>query len=247
MPSDKDKSHFTRIDEGVFVDKDKNVYEEKDGKMEPTGVKLGPTGIEARGPPETDLAQAMPMPRFDKHALDVTLENQKALADLVKSHMTEGHHYGQFPGWKGPRLLKPGAELILTGFRLYAEPVRIDRNEDDDGHSRYTVVSEIHPMGSRRDVVVATGVGVASTREVKYAYRWVKEEEVPGELDKATLRTKRDYRSQLVYRVPNEELGDLENTIVKMAKKRAMIDAVMALPGCSELFPEKDNGDEKKA
>ena len=33
-----EESRFHRIDEGVYADDEKNVYEKKEGKMVPTGV-----------------------------------------------------------------------------------------------------------------------------------------------------------------------------------------------------------------
>jgi len=70
---------------------------------------------------------------------------------------------------------------------------------------------------------------------VKYAFRWVPAESVPEGTDLSTLRTK-TAQGRTLYRVPNPDLGDLENTIVKMSAKRAEVDATLQLPGMSELF-----------
>jgi hypothetical protein len=59
---------------------------------------------------------------------------------------------------------------------------------------------------------------------------------VPKDLEKTDLRTK-EVRDGTLFRVPNEDPGDLDNTVLKMAVKRAEVDAVNHLPGVSELFP----------
>jgi hypothetical protein len=64
----------------------------------------------------------------------------------------------------------------------------------------------------------------------------VKESQLPSGVDKESLFKKtNDYGTS--YRLPNPDVGDLENTILKMAMKRAEVDAVNHLPGVSELFP----------
>jgi hypothetical protein len=187
---------------------------------------------EATTPESAELAL---VPRFDSAAMDAAIENFRLLSDVLRRNMRRGYHFGKFPGWQKDQLLEPGASLILNGFKLYADPVRIDRKEDDDGHVRYGVVVHLRPIG-RPEMVVAAGAGSSSTREVKYAYRWVRENEVPRGLDKTDLRTK-EVRDGTLFRVPNEDPGDLDNTVLKMAVKRAEVDAVNHLPGVSELFP----------
>ena len=228
--AEEPKAKFTRIDEGVYADERRNVYEEREGKLVPTGVKLVETKL-AEPPPEAGI-----IPRFDQIAMDAAIQNYQALSEVLKKNMKRGHHYGKFPGWQKDQLLEPGASLILNGFKLYSDPIRVERVEDEDGHFRYNIVVYLRFIG-RPDLVVAAGVGSASTREIKYAYRWVEEGEVPKDLDKDELRTKSGFQGKTLYRIPNEDPGDLENTLLKMATKRAEIDAVNHLPGVSELFP----------
>ena len=227
---------FHLIDENVWTDDDGNVYENKAGKMQPTGGKVspGPTpkaAIVARSEvPEGGIVE---LPRFSPAAIAAMLENQTQLAAVIANQMKDGYHYGKFGDWPKKRLLDPGASMILAGFRMYADPVRIVRDEEDDGGFRWTVTIAVKPMGF--DAVIAMGVGAASTREIKYAYRWVEESDVPKDLDKDTLRQRGSNDGRTKFRIPNQDIGDLENTLLKMGTKRAEVDAVYHLPACSEL------------
>lgn len=211
-------------------------------------MSVSEKAVVPREPEGTGVVPAEPvgvliLPRFDEAAMANAIDNYRALSEVLRKQMRRGYHYGKFAGWTKDQLLEPGASLILNGFSIYADPVRIDRAEDDEGHYRYNIVVHLKPLG-RPDAVVAAGVGSASTREVKYAYRWVPENEVPRDLPKDDLRSKPGYGGKTIFRVPNEDVGDLENTVLKMATKRAEIDAVNHLPGVSELFPpEKKEGD----
>lgn len=73
--------------------------------------------------------------------------------------------------------------------------------------------------------VKATGVGACTTTETKYGYRWVSDPEAYGH-DRQGLRVR-----QGKFRIPNPEREELENTILKMATKRAEVDAAQSLPG----------------
>jgi hypothetical protein len=175
----------------------------------------------------------VPVPRVDLEAVEVTLENYRQLSELLRKSMRRGHHYGRFEGWSGDSLFEPGASLILNVFRLWSDPVRVDRTEDDE-EIRYNTIVYLRPIGSR-DVVVSAGIGVASTLELKY-HRWVLEAEIPSDSVKADLKTK-ESGGRTLYRIPNPDPSDIENTVAKVALKRAEVDAVHHLPGVSELFP----------
>lgn len=173
--------------------------------------------------------------RFSGEAVTLALDNARSIGKLMKEKMRENHHYGRIPGAQKESLWQPGADLILTGFRMYSDPMRIERTEED-GHYRYGVTVQIHPIG-HPEVTISEGVGAASTREIKYAYRWVRENDIPKDMNKEDLKTK-NVKDCILYRVENQDVGDLENTLIKMATKRAKVAAVMELPGCSELFME---------
>ena len=81
---------------------------------------------------------------------------------------------------------------------------------------------------------MATGIGAASTKEVKHRYRWVENPEAEGIARKGLktkLSPKKGHNERILYRIPNPDTEDLLNTIAKMAAKRADVDATQSLPG----------------
>ena len=187
-------------------------------------------------PPQTSLAVPMELRRFSIEAVEVAVNNANDIGQMMQKKMKRDHHYGLIPGAKKDSLWQPGADLILSGFRYYDEPFHTERTEDEDGHIRITIYSRIHPLG-HPEITISVGVGAASSRETKYAYRWVKENEIPKGFEKDSLKV-RNGKYDKLYRIPNQDIGELENTLLKMARKRAKVSGVMALPGCSELFKE---------
>ena len=79
-----------------------------------------------------------------------------------------------------------------------------------------------------QSTIIAEGVGEASSYESKYRYRWVYESDVPKGLDKESLvnrifKNKKTGAEYAKYRIENSDLIDQWNTILKMAKKRALV------------------------
>jgi hypothetical protein len=109
--------------------------------------------------------------------------------------------------------------------------------------------------------VLAEGVGSANSREARYRWRnasrkcpacgkdtiiqgkaewgggWVCFKKKGGCGEKYGTDDKR-VTGQSVGRVENEDVADLDNTILKMAKKRALVDGAIALARCSDLFTQ---------
>ena len=58
------------------------------------------------------------------------------------------------------------------------------------------------------------------------------------------LRTRQTRNKQTLYRVPNEDLADHWNTVLKMAEKRALVAATLRLPMVSEIFDTSAEGED---
>lgn len=154
--------------------------------------------------------------------------------------MVEGQDYGKVPGTDKPTLLKPGAEKFceLYGF---APTIKVDEEkswETGRYRARVTVTLARRHTGE----VVADGVGEANTMEARYRFRWVPEWKARAEgIDTSGLRfrerenAKGKYRE---YRVENDDPWTLWNTVLKMAKKRALVDAVLSATRSSGIFTQ---------
>ena len=151
------------------------------------------------------------------------------IQQVLRSSMKEGVHFGVIPGTRGAKSLwKPGAELILTTFRLGVAPDKID--DTGDGYRVTLRVFHI-PTGN----TVGYGVGSASWAEDKYAWRKAvsdDEYEARPELDRRVKYYGNKGHAKQVRTVP----ADYYNTILKMAKKRAMVDACLTCTAASDAF-----------
>jgi len=118
----------------------------------------------------------------------------------------------------------------------------------EDNEEKIVVCIEVPIISRATGQVVGTGVGAASTLETKYKYRWVPNPQEWGydELAIKTFKTKRgkdDEGSEtMLYRIPNPEHSELLNTIIKMASKRAEVDAAESLPGVSSVLRQIFSG-----
>ena len=136
---------------------------------------------------------------------------------LVKSVLKEGEHYGVVPGTKGkPSLFLPGAEKIAFMFKLMAT-YKVERTDFNGGHREYQV--ECTLASTNTGEVVGSGMGSCSTLESKYRYRnkWVNGQKTREE---------------------NPDIADTWNTVLKMAKKRAFVDAVKSTTAASDIFTQ---------
>lgn len=202
-------------------------------------------------------------------------EMRGIMTEYVRGQMKEDHHWYRFNDAGKPALTKDGGYLICGLFKATPGETKMEIIREEGGH--FTVVSRA-VLYNINGVQIASGNGSCTTREVKYAYRWVKESELPIGFNKSDAVTREgwafknqlpedyDFRNAktrevgstkkytqyatIDYRVPNKDLADLENTVIKMSNKRAFIAAVQQLPLVSELFatdPEGGKDDEKTA
>jgi hypothetical protein len=173
---------------------------------------------------------------------------------VMKGVMREGEHFGRIPGCGDkPALLKAGAEKIGLTFRLIPT-LKIDRSELGNGHREYAVTCTLTtPAGE----IVGEGVGCCSTMESKYRWRSVDAFEVTDlKIPDDAKERKAEYRKQGYGmrkvdggwawvrftgsgdRQENPDIADQYNTVLKMAKKRAFVDAILTATAASDIFTQ---------
>ena len=161
----------------------------------------------------------------------LTAEGVQAQVNLVQQVMHKvmknGEHYGTIPGCgPKPTLLKPGAEKLAMTFRL-APKFEVAISNLPGGHREYEIVCSLYTAGGE---FVGQGVGCCSTMESKFRYVWK-----GGE------------------RVEHPDPADKFNTVKKISKKRALVDAILTATAASDIFtqdieemdPNSINGDDK--
>lgn len=156
---------------------------------------------------------------------------------VMQAVMIKDTHYGTIPGTKTPSLYKPGAEKIMATFRLSADPEVLDLSDGDQ--IRYQVkVRLVSPSG----VFVGAGIGECSSNEEKYKWRKAvcKEEFEEAAPERKREKWNKGYQNSPAYKQQQirTEPADLANTILKMAKKRGLIDAVLTATAASDIFTQ---------
>ena len=179
---------------------------------------------------------------------------------IMATAMKDGEHYGRIPGCGDkPTLLKPGAEKLCLTFRL-APTYDVDERNLDRDHREYRVQCTLSSILT--GAFLGQGVGTCSTMETKYRFRAgvaeVTDKPVPraywdtrGEdpalaLDmiggKGFTVKKVEGRGWFIAKggekVETDTPQDSYNTVLKMAKKRALVDAVLTATAASDIFTQ---------
>jgi hypothetical protein len=172
--------------------------------------------------------------------------------------MKKNEHYGTIPGTDKPTLLKAGAEKLGFAFRL-APTFRVTERDVGNGHREYSVVCTL--THSPSGVLLGEGVGLCSTMETKYRYRQA-QRICPKCGQPAIIKGKAEYgggwvcytkkggcnakfadgdasiEGQKTEQVENPDIADTYNTVLKMAKKRAHVDAILTATAASDIFTQ---------
>lgn len=179
---------------------------------------------------------------------------------LMAGAMVKDEDYGVIPGTKGkPTLLKPGAEKLCVLFRLSTK-IETTMRDLGRGHREYETKVTLARRDQEGDFF-GEGIGIASTMESKY--RWRNAQRVCPDCGKAAIiKGKEEYgggwvcfkkkdgcgakfhdgdqaiEGQEAGKVENPDIADVWNTVMKMSKKRAFIDAVLTATGVSQIFTQ---------
>ncbi len=163
-----------------------------------------------------------------------TMQNIAKFQAVIQKTLKQNHDFGVIPGTPKPTLLKPGAEKILMLMGLTSEYAILEKIEDyEKGIFAYTVKCTLLKNGLK----ITEGLGSCNSKEDKYRWRWVYESDIPAGVDKDTLK-KKVHGNATKYRVENDDICSQANTILKMAKKRAQVDATLTVAALSEIFTQ---------
>lgn len=172
---------------------------------------------------------------------------------LIEEALTRGIDFGVIPGTGDkPALLKPGAERLCLAFGVAAEFEIIEQEVDHSFINTFTAakwVTKPKPQGWQ--ALKEQGIG----RNKKFGDRWAWQEKVEQEIT-ATGLYRYAMRCVLKDRSAGQVVGqgvgscssleskyadrprDCENTVLKMSKKRSLVDAVLNTFGLSDRFTQ---------
>ena len=186
------------------------------------------------------------------------LEQVSSIQKLMKLAMKKDVHFGTIPGTKKPTLYKDGAEKLSLMFRL-APKYDIEKVDLKEGHREYEITCSLSHVLTGN--FFGQGVGSCSSLESKFRWRNAqrvcpvcgmetiikgKEEYGGGWLcylkkggcgEKYETEDKR-ITDQVIGKVENPDIADIFNTVKKMAKKRAFVDAMLTATAASDIFSQ---------
>uniref|UniRef100_A0A6M3IT48 Uncharacterized protein n=1 Tax=viral metagenome TaxID=1070528 RepID=A0A6M3IT48_9ZZZZ len=197
---------------------------------------------------------------FEEYAMTEqgVLKQVQIIQSIMHGVMKQDEHYGTIPGTKKPSLYKAGAEKLSLTFRLRPE-YEIRRSDLPNGHREYEVVCTLYHIPTGQSV--GQGVGSATTMEGKYRYRGGEKVGTGQPVPKTFWNLKKTdgKAAQALIGGPGFSAGKIDgnweicstgekmehdnpadywNTILKMAKKRAHVDAILTATAASDIFTQ---------
>lgn len=154
------------------------------------------------------------------------------MQDVMQKVMKDGTHYGKIPGTQSKSLYKAGAEKLMATFRLAAKPEVEDLSENGEIAYRVTVI-----LLTANGTFVGAGIGECSSAEEKYSWRAAVHKKEWDATPENRRRVKY-YRDGKEVQQVRTNPADVANTILKMAKKRAQVDAVITATAASDIFTQ---------
>lgn len=144
----------------------------------------------------------------DIGAVQSTLAKINQFQAVVQNTLKKNHDYGVIPGTPKPTLLKPGAEKIQMLLGVTSEYEVIEHIND---YENGFFSFTVRCIIYKNGVKITEGLGHCNNREPKFYKR--KDGSIQDPYEKV-------------------------NTVLKMAKKRAQIDATLTLASLSEVFTQ---------
>lgn len=166
------------------------------------------------------------------------IERTRKIREVMEAVMKPNVHYGVIPGTSKPTMYQPGADVLAVTFRIAPTIAHV---EDLCAHDevRYRVlVRGVHQV---TDEMLAEGTGSCSSNEEKYRWRKPVCDAEWEETDSDRRRNKwakgqggKAYQTKQIRTSP----VDVENTVLKMAVKRAKIAMILNATAASDVFSQ---------
>lgn len=181
------------------------------------------------------------------------VEQVQLIQKVLNSVMKVDEHYGVIPGTKKPTLLKAGAEKLCLTFRL-SPSYEVERIDHAGGHREYIITAKLTHIPTGK--VWGEGVGSCSSLEKKYRYRsdavntgrpvprsyWDNGRDQAAIGGKGFIAQKDENGAWMIHESSgvkeNPDLAEVYNTVLKMAKKRALVDATLNACAASDIFTQ---------
>jgi hypothetical protein len=161
------------------------------------------------------------------HRLKQMLQQKQELRQLIEEYLEPNIDFGVIPGTGKPTLLKAGAEKCITAFDCFP---RFEIMQSEIDHERRVEWSKSYKAKNGRPATTDTGESIGLYR---YVVRCQIVHRPTGAVIAEGVGACSSMESKYV-RAPREA----ENTVLKISKKRAMVDATLSAFGLSERFTQ---------
>lgn len=161
-------------------------------------------------------------------SIDEIVQAQESVREIIQKALKPGRDYGTIPGTNKPTMYKAGAERTCAAFAVYPD-YEILEKEIDHNHENVYMGWEWHPTirGKKVDV----------EKKSYGLYRYVIKCKIIHRESGLVIGSGVGSCSSLESKYISRP-RDLENTILKMAKKRAYVDATLSTFGLSDQFTQ---------
>ena len=160
--------------------------------------------------------------------------NVNLIQQVMQKVMHKGTHYDTIAGCgPKPTLLKSGAEKLCSTFLLAPEPIVEDLSTHDE--RRYRVICKL--IHSPSGTFMGSGIGECSSEEEKYKWKRAVCEAEYNATAEDRRRIKYLSSGQQIKQI-RTNIADVANTVLKMAKKRALVDGTLTVTGATDMFTQ---------
>lgn len=181
------------------------------------------------------------------------------IQNIMQEVMIAGEHFGTIPGCGDKKILfKSGAEVLSMTFRM-APTYKVEKTDLPNGHREYQITCSLSHIYTKN--FLGEGLGVATTMESKHRFRKAAKK-CPTCHKEAIIKGKEEYgggwlcykakggcgekwndgakviEDQPTGNVEHDNPADFYNTVIKMGKKRAQVDAVLTATAASDIFTQ---------
>ena len=195
--------------------------------------------------------------------IDTILRAYQAKHDIIEKVLRADLDYGSIPGSTKPALLKPGAEKLANMFGLsprFEDVVTVEDWTGAEHNGEPFFYYRQKCLLYRADRLMGSADGSCNSWEKKYRYRegqrlcpecgqpavfkskppkhgyycWSKK----GGCGAQFAENDKRITEQETGKIPNPDIAEQVNTILKMAQKRALVAATLIVTGASDYFTQ---------
>lgn len=160
----------------------------------------------------------------------------KKVDEFIDEVLQPERHYFEISNQKS--LNQDGARVLGRAFNVSPQFFLENSTVVDWSKPLFSFDYRCELYSRTTGIFIGSGVGNCNSLEEKYRYRWVEESKLPNKYSKEDFDPAteiRDYYGKIQYRIENDDIFSIINTMKKIAKKRAYVDGISTITGASSI------------